>query len=244
MRETLFISDLHLDPLRPAVTAAFTALLADAAPTVDAIYILGDLFEMWIGDDDDDPFALACTSALRAASRRTAISLLHGNRDFLLGEAFAAHSGVTLLADPVVIDLYARPVLLTHGDALCIGDHAYQAARGALRTAAWQQSTLAEPLAARRELGLALRAQSRAANANKAAHIMDVDQQAVGDLLQSHPATDLVHGHTHRPGIHTIHLANGHALHRYVLGDWGKFGWVLRATPTAFRLERFVITPE
>ena len=134
MPQTLFISDLHLDPARPQITAACFEFLKSNAHGTDAIYILGDLFELWIGDDDDDPFAAACVAALRAATRHTPIFLLHGNRDFLLSTEFAERTGVRLLPDPTVINLYGKATVLTHGDALCTADRAYQALRAMVRS--------------------------------------------------------------------------------------------------------------
>ena len=241
MTETVFVSDLHLDPDRPHVTAAWFSFLANAASRADTIYILGDLFEAWVGDDDDDPLAIACIDALGRASRQTTVALMHGNRDFLLAREFARRAGVHLLPDPTPISLYGRRAVLTHGDLLCTADRAYQTLRTHLRSAEWQLATLARPLPDRRALGAAMRAHSRARNANVAEHIMDVDGGAVSELLREHGADLLIHGHTHRPAIHRVGRAAGPEALRYVLGDWGPYGWLLRATPAALDLERFVI---
>lgn len=241
MLQTLFISDLHLDPARPHITAACFEFLKSNAHGTDAIYILGDLFELWIGDDDDDPFAAACVAALRAATRHTPIFLLHGNRDFLLSTEFAERTGVRLLPDPTVINLYGKATVLTHGDALCTADRAYQALRAMVRSPLWQRDQLAKPIDARRAFGAALRAQSQAANANKAEYIMDVDEHAVRAILLSHNVRRIIHGHTHRPGVHRLQVAEDTVAERCVLGDWSTYGWLLRVTPTHTHLERFVI---
>lgn len=197
-------------------------LLADAGG-VDAIYILGDLFEVWVGDDDDSPLASAVRAALAAAARRCPIFVMRGNRDFLFGERFAADAGVTLLPDPTVAEVDGERVLLAHGDAYCTADAEYQRARARLRSAAWQQEVLAQSLTERRRLAATLRAESRAANANKPDNIMDVTAQAVADALADADAATLVHGHTHRPAIHDL----GDGRRRIVLGDWQRCGWKL-----------------
>lgn len=227
---TWFISDLHLDPARPEGLAALqqflhdiTALLADAA---EALYILGDLFEMWVGDDDDDPFATACCDALARFAADRPLFLLHGNRDFLLRNGFIDRTGATLLPDPSVIDVGGRRALVLHGDSLCIDDADYMRLRAQLRSPEWQADILARPLAERRALGNALRAQSRAANANKAAAITDVNEAEVLRAAAAHDATLVIHGHTHRPATH--HRTAGSTLTRIVLGDWAPHGQVLR----------------
>lgn len=190
---------------------------------VDAMYVLGDLAEVWVGDDDDGATANALREALAEAAARHAVFVMRGNRDFLLGDRFATDTGVALLADPSVIEVDGQRVLLAHGDAYCTRDAAYQRARAQLRSPQWQAQVLAKPLRERRALAARLRAESAAAGANKAAHIMDVTPAAVQAALAAADAPLLVHGHTHRPGIHEL----GGERRRIVLGDWRRCGWQL-----------------
>ncbi len=219
----LFISDLHLDESRPQVLAGLGRLIETDAANADALYILGDLVEVWVGDDDDGPTANAVRVALAAAAQRCAVHVMHGNRDFLLGERFAADTGVALLDDPTLIDVDGQPVLIAHGDAYCTGDAEYQSARALFRSPVWQAGVLAASLAERRALAAALRAKSISANETKADNIMDVTPAAVAAALDEAGADLLVHGHTHRPGIHDL----GGSRRRIVLGDWNRCGWKL-----------------
>ena len=219
-----FISDLHIDAERPHVLAGLSRFIDCHASGVDALYILGDLAEVWVGDDDDGAVATAIREALARATQRCAVYVMRGNRDFLLGERFAAEAGVTLLPDPSVVDVGGQRVLLAHGDAYCTGDVEYQRMRAQFRSPAWQAEVLAMPLDARRALAASLRAKSRAANETKAENIMDVAPAAVAAALAKADASLLVHGHTHRPGIHP--LADGRR--RIVLGDWDRCGWMLK----------------
>ncbi|MDE0692104.1 MAG: UDP-2,3-diacylglucosamine diphosphatase [Gammaproteobacteria bacterium] len=219
----LFLSDLHIDETVPHVRAGLERVLSEAADVVDDIYILGDLVEVWVGDDDDAVSARELRSALKAASEHSRVHVMHGNRDFLLGERFAEETGVTLLPDPTCVEIGERRVLLAHGDAYCTGDLEYQAMRRMFRSPDWQRSVLARPLAERRQLAQGLRAQSVAAGANKAEGIMDVTAEAVTEAMAEHNAGLLVHGHTHRPAIHEL----GDGKRRIVLGDWGRCGWTL-----------------
>lgn len=234
---TLFISDLHLDPERPATTRAFVDLLQGKARHCDALYILGDFFEAWVGDDDDAPLSREVIAALRALTDSgVPVFFMHGNRDFLVGEQFARDSGCSLLADPSVVSLYGKPVLLMHGDLLCTDDTDYQAFRAQCRSAAWQQQVLALPLQQRRELAAKLRQDSREASSNKAEDIMDVNAGAVMAALAEHGVDLLIHGHTHRPQIHTLTTPDGDKT-RVVLGDWDSHSWVLDYRPNhQFRL--------
>lgn len=201
----------------------FARLLRADAGAVDAIYILGDLFEVWVGDDDDAPVANEVRDALAAAARRCDLFVMRGNRDFLFGERFAADVGATLLPDPTVVKVEGERVLLAHGDAYCTADTEYQRVRAQLRSAAWQREVLAKSLAERRALAAEMRAASVAANANKADNIMDVTAAAVDAALDEAGVATLIHGHTHRPAIHD--LAGGRR--RIVLGDWHRCGWKL-----------------
>lgn len=233
---TLLISDLHLHPGAPAISEGFLHWLDERTRGAAAIYILGDFFEAWIGDDlltlgEADPSGYAAlatriAAALKArASAGTAIYLMHGNRDFLLGEDFARQAGATLLADPSVVEWGNRRVLLMHGDSLCTRDEAYIAFRAQARDPRWQAQILAMPIPERLALARQLREKSGEANTNKADDIMDVTPQAVVDSMAAHGVNTLIHGHTHRPAVHRLEV-EGQAAERLVLGDWqpGK-GW-------------------
>lgn len=234
----LFISDLHLDPHRPAITRLFLTFLETQAAAAEALYVLGDLFEAWIGDDDDQPLGREAARALHELrGRGVPVYLMRGNRDFLLGEGFAAASGAELLAEPAVIDLYAVPTLIMHGDSLCTDDVEYQAFRARVRSPEWQSQILALPLAQRREIASRLRSESQQATQAKAADITDVNPEAVIDALRSHGVSRLIHGHTHRPGIHQWRQA-GLDCQRIVLGDWYEQGSVLRCDASGYRLQR------
>ncbi|MBN7798342.1 UDP-2,3-diacylglucosamine diphosphatase [Parahaliea mediterranea] len=231
MPGTWFISDLHLDPARPAVTRALAAFL-DARRDAEALYILGDFFEAWVGDDDDAPLAREVADLLaRYSAAGPALYLMRGNRDFLLGEDYCARAGGTLLADPTVIDLYGRRVLLMHGDSLCTADEAYQQFRRTARSPEWQADILARPLAERRALAAQLRGMSQEANSNKAEDIMDVTPAEVDRVLREHGVDCLIHGHTHRPDHH-VHAGG----ERWVLGDWYEHAWVMKAGPGQLEL--------
>lgn len=218
-----FLSDLHIDDDRPQVLAGLRWWIDAHAGEVDALYVLGDLAEAWIGDDDDAPTASAIREALASAAARCAVFVMHGNRDFLLGERFAADTGAALLPDPFVADIDGLRVLLAHGDAYCTGDQEYQRARALFRSPQWQAEVLAMPLAARRALAAELRTKSRAASERKADSIMDVSPAAVAAAMSAANAALLVHGHTHRPGIHRL----GEGRKRIVLGAWERCGWTL-----------------
>jgi len=227
----IFVSDLHLDDPGSAAFATLEAVLGREAPRAAAIYILGDLCEVWVGDDDDGPFATALIGLLRRTSARCPVFVMRGNRDFLLRQAFADAAGCALIDDPHLLD---DGTLLSHGDSLCVDDKAYQRLRARFNSPDWQAEVLATPLAARRALAASMRAESRAANANKASAIMDVNRDAVARLLKTSGAARLVHGHTHRPGIHR---EPGGA--RVVLGAWEHCGWLLRQRDEHLDLECF-----
>ncbi|MGM8225746.1 UDP-2,3-diacylglucosamine diphosphatase [Cellvibrio sp. ARAG 10.3] len=238
---TLFISDLHLHESRPAVTEAFYQFLRERAGNAEALYILGDFFDAWIGDDDDSPLNAATAHELRQLSDQgTAIFLMHGNRDFLLGEAFATAAGARLLVDPTLIDLYGQPTLLMHGDILCTRDTEYQAFRQQVRSAAWQQQILSQPLAARRALAAQIRAQSKSMNSIKAEDIMDVTPDEVVRVMQAHGVRQLIHGHTHRPARHPL-MIDGAPAERIVLGDWHDAAWCIFADPGGLELRHWSI---
>ncbi|TCS72930.1 UDP-2,3-diacylglucosamine hydrolase [Sulfuritortus calidifontis] len=226
---SLFISDLHLSPELPQAVALFRRFLQETAARAQALYILGDFFEAWVGDDDLAlPFHAGIAHDLkRLAERGVRLYLMHGNRDFLLGEAFCRASGATLLADPSLIDLYGSPTLLAHGDRFCTDDAAYQAFRRQVREPAWQAGFLAKPLAERREMARQMRAQSEREKAAKEMALMDVNPEAVAAALREHGYPRLIHGHTHRPARH-LHEIDGHLCERWVLPDWYEGGGYLR----------------
>jgi UDP-2,3-diacylglucosamine hydrolase len=224
----LFISDLHLDLSRPAITEAFYAFLAGRGRQADALYILGDLFELWVGDDDDSPLAMDVATHLhQLVDAGTQVFFMHGNRDFLVGERFAEAAGAELLPDPTVIKAGGQRLLLMHGDTLCTEDRDYQAFRQQVRQPAWMEAVLAKPLAERRALGRQLREQSRSMNSRKTEDIMDVTESEVLTVMQHHGADKLIHGHTHRPARHPIDVGSTHG-ERIVLGDWDQNAWCLR----------------
>lgn len=222
---TLFISDLHLDDSRPAVTMLFLDWLRGEAMRAEALYILGDLFEAYIGDDDDATLVATVADALRNVSDRgVRVHFMHGNRDFLVGDAFAERAGLTLLPETAVVDLYGTPTLLLHGDTLCLDDIAYQRIRVQLRDPAWQRQFLAQPLAARRAFAAQARAESAKHTGMTDAAIMDVTPAAVEQALAEHGVRRMIHGHTHRPATHGLDRGG----ERIVLGDWYEQGSVLR----------------
>ncbi|HEX6928456.1 MAG TPA: UDP-2,3-diacylglucosamine diphosphatase [Gammaproteobacteria bacterium] len=236
MKPVLFISDLHLDASRPEVTALFLEFLASRARDAAALYILGDLFEAWIGDDDTDSHHARVQDNMRAlVDGGVPGYFMHGNRDFLVSAQFAARTKFVLLEDPTVIDLFDRPTLLMHGDTLCTDDVNYQKVRRMFRNPEWQREFLAQPLDARRAFADSARAESKAAQAGLAMDIMDVNREAVNAAFMAHDVTRLVHGHTHRPGVHTF-LLQGKTRQRIVLGDWYEQGSVLSATPAGLSL--------
>lgn len=215
-----FISDLHLCEEEPATLRAFTDYLAGPARTANTLYILGDLFEYWAGDDDDTPLIRGVSDALSAlAASGTGIRFMAGNRDFLIGEDFASRCGMRLLPDPSRLVVDGRQLLLTHGDVLCTDDADYFQYRSQVRDPDWQKAFLAKPLEERKAFIESLRARSREANARKRPEIMDVNQNAVAQLLRTNGYPVLIHGHTHRPARHE-HLVDGRTCERWVLADW------------------------
>ena len=240
MPVTLFISDLHLDPLRPDITELFLDFLKSRAAGAEALYILGDLFEAWIGDDDSSPMNQAvCRGLKTCVAAGTPVYVMHGNRDFLLGPGFAAQSGCTLLDDPARVDLYGTPSLLMHGDLLCTDDTDYLAFRAMVRSPEWQTDLLSRPLAERRQLATEMRNSSREQTGGKPEDIMDVNQQAVVSRMTENRVQRLIHGHTHRPAIHELKIS-GHPAERIVLGDWYTQGSVLECTPQGCSLQNLV----
>ena len=235
---TLFVSDLHLDPARPEITALFLRFLQREAASADALYILGDLFEAWVGDDDPSSTGQQVADGLRRlADAGVPVYFVHGNRDFLVGQDYAGRAGMRILPDPAVVSLYGEPVLVMHGDLLCTDDHAYQAFRAQTRDPHWQAMFLAQPLAARQ----AFAAQARQASMSRQQDMIDGDRasfeavtdvnpQAVEATLARFGVATLVHGHTHRPAMHAVRIGDREGR-RIVLGDWYEHGSVLRVSP-------------
>ncbi|CAD5377940.1 UDP-2,3-diacylglucosamine pyrophosphatase [Pseudomonas sp. OF001] len=235
----LFIADLHLEAQRPDIVRAFLHFLDTRAAGAEALYILGDFFEVWIGDDGMDEFQRSIASALRRLSDKgTRIYLMHGNRDFLLGKGFCREAGCTLLREGSVVELYGEPVLLLHGDSLCTRDESYQRLRKRLRNplSLWLLRNL--PLATRHKLARKLRDASRMRTREKAADIIDVTPEVVPQVMAERRVRTLIHGHTHRPAVHRL-LVDGHNAQRIVLGDWDRQGWALEVDAQGYRLAPF-----
>ena len=225
---TLFISDLHLDSGRPDIIAQFLGFLEGEARAADALYILGDLFETWIGDDAPEAgLGEALAGLARLTQSGVPCFVMHGNRDFLLGAEFCRQTGTHLLEDPVVLTLYGEDVLVMHGDALCTDDRAYQRLRATVRDPEWQRRFLALSPGQRATLASAARDGSRAHTAGVSYAITDVNADSVAGVLRAAGVTTLLHGHTHRPAIHSLEV-DGRARRRIVLGDWHDQGSVLR----------------
>jgi UDP-2,3-diacylglucosamine hydrolase len=222
MRPHLFISDLHLHQTRPETSAAFFHFLSSDATRAEALYILGDLFEYWVGDDqlDHDILSREVCDAIRTVSNAgVEVFFMHGNRDFLIGDRFATEANLTILTDPAHIRLGDRPLLLLHGDTLCTDDRAYQQFRRQARDPVWQAGILAKPYDERIALAASIRERSDTEKATKAADIMDVSLATVEQVFRTNGYIDMIHGHTHRPATH-VHMVDGHRCTRQVLADW------------------------
>jgi len=227
MSKHLFISDLHLAPERPDIIQLFITFLKDQAANAESLYILGDLVEYWLGDDDNAEGLTEAFDCMKQLSDNgLAIYLMHGNRDFLMGEAFATRTGCKLIHEPFIAEFDKTPVLLMHGDILCTDDVRYQELRIMLRNPAWQADFLSKPLAEREQMAIALRKQSQEETQTKAADIMDVNEAAVNQAFIDSDVTLMIHGHTHRPAVHELEV-NGSTVKRIVLGDWYSQGSVL-----------------
>ncbi|CAM7918212.1 UDP-2,3-diacylglucosamine diphosphatase [Atlantibacter hermannii] len=233
---TLFIADLHLSTEEPAITAGFLRLLEGEARTAEALYILGDLFEAWIGDDDPNPLHAAIAAAIRAlVESGVPCYFIHGNRDFLIGKRFARQSGMMLLPAEKVLTLYGERVLIMHGDTLCTDDVGYQRFRAKVQQRWLQTLFLSLPLFIRQRIAAKMRAGSKASNQTKSDAIMDVNQQAVSEVMHQHHVRHLIHGHTHRPAIHDLQI-EGHPARRYVLGAWHQEGSMIKASENGIEL--------
>jgi UDP-2,3-diacylglucosamine hydrolase len=225
---TLFVSDLHLDATRPDIGAQFLGFLKSEALTADALYILGDLFESWIGDDDPNTHYAAIKAALGGlAGHGVPVYFMHGNRDFMIGEQFALETGVEILADPTVRDISGQRVLLSHGDAYCTDDEQYQAIRRMTRDPKWQQAMLQKPIAERQAIAAQARADSAAHGSTIDEKISDVNPHAIESVMAKHRVNLMLHGHTHRPAVHEL-TVTGRPARRIVLGDWYEQGSVVR----------------
>ena len=229
----LFLSDLHLDSPQTPAFRTLCALLETERTRCSEIYFLGDLVEVWVGDDDDGPLAQAIMDLLAVTSRHCEVFIMHGNRDFLFGGSLAERTGTTLVEDPMPL---GQDTLLAHGDSFCTDDLEYQQVRSTLRSEQWQQQILAMTLSQRRDLAAGMREQSRTANANKPANIMDVNTVHVDELMRTMRRTVLIHGHTHRPGVHEHSWGK-----RFVLGAWDRCGWLVRRSADGCQLECFAL---
>jgi UDP-2,3-diacylglucosamine hydrolase len=237
MPAVLFLSDLHLDHERPDLTHLFLAFLDDRGRDADAIYILGDLFEAWVGDDDDSPLVRDIQGGMKAcADSGTSVFVLRGNRDFLLGDRFARSSGCMLLDDAARIDLFGQAALLMHGDTLCTDDTDYLAFRRRVREHEWQLAFLEQPIGERRRIASRLREASHDAGGRKTGVEMDVSPDTVNRVMEEHGVHLLIHGHTHRRAVHKFAI-NGEPATRIVLGGWDAGGSVLEYSPAGYRFE-------
>ncbi|MBI5783056.1 MAG: UDP-2,3-diacylglucosamine diphosphatase [Gammaproteobacteria bacterium] len=235
---TLFISDLHLCGVRPAITGLFLDFLKHRARAADALYILGDLFEYWIGDEavEQKEFHAIVRGLRELTASGTPVFVMHGNRDFLMADGFEKATGCRLLADPSRIDLYDTPTLLMHGDSLCTNDTEYMTFRAKVRSPAWQKEFLGKSVAERDQIVRDFREISKNSTASKKPEIMDVNQKAVEAVMREHGVQRLIHGHTHRPQEHVFTL-DGRPARRMVLGDWYEQGSVLRVDAQGWQLE-------
>jgi UDP-2,3-diacylglucosamine hydrolase len=232
-----FISDLHLSIERPDITAAFVSFMESKASQAEALYVLGDLFDAWFGDDFEDECILQVKQAFRQLTERgVPVYFIQGNRDFLLGKRFARETGITLLAEQAVVTLYQHNAVILHGDTLCTRDVDYQKFRRKSRSWWWQGFMLALPLFVRKKIADDYRAKSKAATAIKSAAIMDVTESEVIHVMESCGVNLMIHGHTHRPAIHQVTLTDGSQAHRVVLGDWYTQSSYLQLDKTGYQL--------
>jgi len=246
--EIILISDLHLQDSRPDITRAFVDFTAALPARCTDLFILGDLFELWIGDDSPSRLAELVANALRTVARRgIGVHLMHGNRDFLLGEQYAQRCGAGLIEEPHRLHVQGGDWLLLHGDVLCTDDVDYQKFRAMVRNPAWQRDFLSRPLAERQAWADRARQQSKAATSGKPSEIMDVNPEAVNSLIESSGCPRIVHGHTHRPAVHELAEAGPDAqtpARRIVLGDWDRQGWYAAIQGAEIKLQQFSFRSE
>lgn len=235
----LLISDLHLEEKRPDITRAFLGFLETRAPAAEALYILGDFFEVWVGDDGMTPYQHQIASALRVLSDSgTRVYLMHGNRDFMIGRAFCREAGCTLLRDPHIATFRSERVLLMHGDSLCTRDEGYMRMRRLLRNPLSLFILHSLSLAKRQRIASKLRSTSKEETRMKASDIVDVTPDEVIKVMRRHKVRTLIHGHTHRPAVHSLHI-DGQPAQRIVLGDWDHQGWALQVDETGLQQAPF-----
>lgn len=237
----LFISDLHLDEKRPEITRAFFQFLSEKAPNADQLYILGDFFEVWIGDDAISDFQKEVIDALSKLSEHCNIYFMHGNRDFLIGNLFADLSGVTILTEPTIISLAGVSTLLLHGDSLCTADSEYMQFREMVRNPDWQAMFLGKSLEERVAIAQQLRQKSKEQTSEKDEYITDVTPSEVVRVMEQANCSRMIHGHTHRPDTHNLSVG-GESAQRIVLGDWGETGWYIEANAEGVSLKEY--TPQ
>ena len=243
----LFISDLHLEESRQDITASLLSFLHKHSGECECLYILGDLFEVWIGDDESTPLTQTIADALKNFSDNgSQIRVMHGNRDFLIGDDYAKQCGASLITDPYILQHPSGDILLMHGDTLCTDDTAYMQFRDMVRDPGWQGEFLSQSLEARREFARQARAESQKATFNKQSEIMDVNSEAVVAAMESHQQSTLLHGHTHRPHIHDVEVSldspAAQKARRVVLGDWDKSGWYAELTANGLELHEFPLS--
>ncbi len=240
MPHTLFISDLHLSADRPQITKLLLSFLWREAPHSEALYILGDLFEYWLGDDIvTSEYQPVLTALHQLTKQGTPVYIMHGNRDFLMGHHFETHTGCQLINDPTLIDLYGTPTLLMHGDTLCSDDKEYQQFRNMVRHPEWQRDFLGKSIDERTSIANHYRNESRTQSSKKPEKIMDVNSDTVEKVMNQHDALQLIHGHTHRPAIHEESQSEQKKRRRIVLGDWFTQGSLLRCDQNGCHLENW-----
>ena len=235
MSFTYFISDIHLTEDRPDITECLLTFLADDAREADALYVLGDLFEYWVGDDDITPFNTRVAAAFKAVSETIPVYFIHGNRDFAMRKAYAKRAGFQLLPEQAVVDLYGTPTLIMHGDELCTEDVSYQKFRKKARSWWWPRIMLAMPLWYRRKLKEEIQQKSRESKSTLTMEIMDVTTSEVERQFELHKVSRMIHGHTHRPAVHDLTI-NNEPAQRVVLGDWYSQGSMLKVSPEGIEL--------